>query len=245
MSWLSALEAIFKARKIKVHYDKVKKVYDYSKKIEKADPKKLSWDDLKFFTNKQMTESTKAARDALKLAQAAEKTSLEWPVSKSLTLFLDACKLAEKHGANSKQAQTALKKYTGELKAYDKALKQMLAGLKSSSGELTSNLALAEALQEYAGVLNKAFMKCAAVPALGGTAQNAMFFSLAQDAVQYRGVAGSLATSLKKLQKKNADYLKECQERTKTNQAWITWASNSKAQEDGALKKNTKATLPK
>lgn len=245
MSWIAALDILFKNKKYYDQYKKVKKVHDYGKKIEKADPKKLTWDDLKYFNNKTMDAATKSAREAVKQAKDAENAVLVWPKSDSIKAFGAALKATKKHGANSAQTKKAVQVYIGVLKRFDADLVLILNKMTAGESELKKRLQLAMALREYAGLLQKAFMKAAKVPSLTGTAQNAMFFSLSQDAIQFRGLAGTLATSFQKIEKKNIQYIKECKAKINENKAWITWASGVAPQQDGALQKNKTAKKPK
>lgn len=242
MSWMKTLKILLD---LKSAYDEVDKIRKYSKKIEKADPKKLEWDDLKFFSNKTMDKATKGAREALKLSKAAEKATLVWPKCDSFKVFVEAANAQSKYGKDSPQAKKALQKYIGVLKTFDSDLTTMLAGLQKNSAALAKKITKTEALRDYAGVLQESFMKCAKIPSLTGTAQNAMFFSLSQDAMQFKGLASSLVSSLKRLDKMNAAYIKECKTRLKNNKVWIDWASSGKTQADGALEKNTKSVKPK
>lgn len=242
MSWMNALKPLLD---LKSTYDEVDKIRGYSKKIEKADPKKLKWDDLKYFNNKTMDRAIKAAREALKLSKAAEKKTLEWPKCDSLKVFGEALTASKNHGADSPQAKKAVQKYIGVLKTFDKDQTNMLAGLQKNLTVLTKKITKTEAMRNYANVLQQAFMKCANIPSVNGTAQNAMFLSLSQDAGQFKGLATELGSSLKRLEKMNTAYIKECETRIKNNKLWISFASSGKAQADGALEKNKSSVKPK
>lgn len=245
MSWLKALDILLKANDMKGNYDKVKKIHDYSKKIEKADPKKLTWDDLKFFSNKTMDAGTKELRASLKLSKAAEKAVLVWPTCNSFKAFLQAAKVREKYPADSPQVKKAMQSYTAVLKKFGTDLKTLLTKLQSKSGAISKDGKVAEALRDYGSLLEKAFMKCAKKPSFFGTTQNAMFFSLSRDALQYRGIASTFVSSLKGLEKKNTEYVKECKLLIADNQAWIGWATSESPNKDGSMKKNEKAKTPK
>ncbi len=212
---------------------------------DKADPKKITWDDLKYYNNKTMDTATKALREAVKRSKTAEKALLVWPTSASFKAFQHAAKVREKFPADSPQVKRALQNYVAALKTFGKDLNALLTKLQSKSGNFSKDIRLAEASREYAGLLEKTFMKIAKVPSLTGTAQNAMFFSLSQDAQQYRGIASTLASSLKRLEKKNAEYVKECKVLIGNNQAWTTWAMSKSPTKDGSMKKNEKAKAPK
>ena len=242
MSWMTTLKTLLD---LKSAYDEVDKIRKYSKKIEGADPAKLKWDDLKFFNNKTMDKATKGVRDALKQSKAAEKATLVWPTCDSLKIFVDAAKAREKYGKDSPQAKKGLEKYRAVLKTYDSDLTALLAGLTKNKAALAAKITKTEAVRDYAGVLEDGFLKCAQIPSLGGTAQNAMFFSLSQDALQFKGVASSLAGSLKRLEKQNNTYISECKTLIKDNKDWITWSNSGKTEPDAALDKNIKSKKPK
>ena len=245
MSWLKALDILLKANDMKGNYDKVKKIYDYSKKIEKADPKKLTWDDLKFFNNKTMDAGTKELRAWLKLSKAAEKAVLVWPTCSSLKAFLRAAKVREKYPADSPSVKKAMQSYTAVLKKFGTDLKTLLTKLQSKSGAISKDGKVAELVRDYGSLLEKAFMRWARLPDVTGTSQNAVFFSLSRDAFQYRGIASTLVSSLKRLEKKNTEYVKECKLLIADNQAWIGWATSESPKKDGSMKKNEKAKTPK
>lgn len=245
MSWVSALQTIFKVKKLYDTAKKVKKVHDYGEKIGKKKPEELTWDDLKYFNNKQMDEAKKNVSESLAAANKALSASLVWPSSSSTRIFGEALKLSAKKGADSPEVKKKLDAYRAELAAFDQSLTALKTELEALSAEFAEKIATAGALREYARVLEKAFMQCAKVPSLAGTAQNAMFFTLSQDASQLAGSAGSLETALGKLKDKNADYVRDVKAKIAENKGWIDWAKSPSPQKDGNLKANQKASKPK
>lgn len=242
MSWLPSLKTVLSLRSAYKHIDRVQK---YSKKIEKADPKKLSWDDLKVFSNKTMDKAQKAIRETLKKSQAAEKATLEWPESLTVRAFSIYYKEFQKSGKDSAKTRAALKTYQVSLKVYDQDLNKLLTELVEAGSQIADHQAKADALVAYGGVLQKAFMTCAKIPSLTGTAQNAMFFGLSQDAQQFRGTASDFSSSLKRLAKKNTGFIGDVKDKIKANKLWITWAAGDKAAQETSLKKNTTSKVPK
>ena len=201
MSWLKLAQNLVTLKKFHDAGKEAKSVYDYAKKIDKADPKKLKWDDLKFFNNKQMVKATQNARDALAAARQVEAAKLTIPQFDSVSAFVAAAKAADRYGAGSPQVQAALKRYVQILKKKDADLTKQRDEVKKLTQQVGKLQTEAEAFRDYANVLHSAFMKCARVPSLTGTAQNSIFFSLAQDAVQFRGVMSGLVTSYGNIQK--------------------------------------------
>ncbi len=242
MSWLTALKLVLDLNSA---YDEVDKVRKYSKKLEKADPKNLSWDDLKFFSNKTMDKARKAIKETLKKARKAEKAALEWPESLSARAFDIYAKEFQKSGKDSQKTRNALKTYQLALKAFDQDLNRLLASLKAMDKKIAKRQQKADALVKYADLLEQAFMTCAKIPSLTGTAQNAMFFGLSQDAMMFGSTAGDVSASIQRLAKRNAGFIREVNDRIKANRLWMTWANGEKIAQESNLKKNSTAKTPK
>ncbi|MEX0317540.1 MAG: hypothetical protein AB3N21_06300 [Ruegeria sp.] len=243
MNWLDALNKFFKVKDV---YDKigdVKKVHDYGKKISKK--KSLSWDDLKYFKNDHMEVTLKNAKKAVKAADAALKIRVVWPDPGTQGRYSAAIKVVDKHGHKSTQAKAVLEAYRKDLVDYDKKLIMLVGDLEKRQKQIVERLKTAKALQEYGRVLHDAFMTCAKIPNPTGTAQNATFFSLAQDAQHFAGHIGSLASRLEKLRKKNAGAMSEGKQLISENKPWIIWAKKDATKEKDTLKKNAKAKKPK
>ncbi len=245
MDWIKVLKLLLDGKGIVDKAKTVKKLSDYADKLSKKDPESLTWDDLKFFSNKTMDDATNGLRQILKNCKAAEKAKLEWPKCNSLPLWMEWAKVQEKYGSDSPQFEKARNNYVAELKKFDKNLTAMAATLKAAGPKLAQNVKIAEVMFKYGDLLNKALMTFAKVPSLRGTAHNAMFVSLSQDAVQYRGIAGDVGRSMTKLVKINAGYQKECAAKIKDNQDWIKFALTPEPKKDGVIKKNTKSAKPK
>jgi len=245
MDWIKVIKLLLDGKSVVDKAKTVKKLSDYSEKLAKKDPKSLTWDDLKFFNNKTMDAATNGLREILKNCKAAEKARLEWPKCNSLPLWMEWAKVQKKFGSDSPQFEKARSNYVAELRKFDKNLKTLAATLKAAQPKLVQNVKVAEVMFKYGDLLNKAFMAFAKVPSLTGTAQNAMFFSLSQDALQYRGIAADVGKSMTKLVKMNAAYQKECDVKIKENQEWIKFALTPAPKADGVIQKNTKAARPK
>jgi len=185
------------------------------------------------------------ARDAKAAVDKALKAELVYPTSGTLKAFIALMKISQKHKVGSPQFEAGKKVYIAAIKTYDKDLKATLASLKSEDTKLADNLKLATALRDYAAVLEKAFMKCAQIPSGISTAQNAMFFSLSQDALQYKGIMNGVVSTTQKLVTKNKGYIKDVEAKIKENADWLVWAQSGSPNQDGNLKKNEKATKPK
>ncbi|MBL4806404.1 MAG: hypothetical protein JKY31_03850 [Rhodobacteraceae bacterium] len=245
MDWIPALHKLFRFKK---YYDKLKKVkknYDYSKKISKSDPNKLTWDDLKVFDNNTMNEATKLARELLKRTKAAEKVKLTWPKCDSFKAFMVAVKTADKFGIDSPETKRALEQYLYVLMKFNYDLVVLKSELKAQKPDFKRNIQVALEFEKYSDTLYKAFWVAAQVPSIYGTTQNAMFFALSEDAIQYGSLVSRIASSFQRLEKQNLGYLKDCEAMIKQNKAWIDWAASSYIANEGALKKNRKAKKPK
>lgn len=242
MNWLDALDKFFKAKDIYDKANDVKKLHDYGKK---ASSKKSPWDDLKYFKNPQMEAALRNAKTAVAAADAALSTKVDWPESGSLSKFGAALKASDKFGHDSKQAKAAVEAYRKSLVDYGKTLEGLVANLEAKQKEFAAKLKLAKAMEKYGRVLQDAFMKCAKIPSLVGTVQNAEFFSLAQDASRFAGQMNSLVTRLDKLITKNATAIKDGKKLVSDNKGWIEWASKDASAAPDTLKKNEKAKQPK
>lgn len=243
MNWIDALDKFFKVKDVYDQVAELKKLSDYGKKLEER--KSLEWDDLKFFENEQMTAATKKVRNAVKAADEALNAKADWPESGSLAAFASALKAAEKFGHDSVQTKKAVEAYRKCLTDYEKALQGVISNLEMRQQELPRRIRVATALAAYCEALEDAFMKCAQIPNPLGTAQNAEFFSLSQDAQQLRGEVNSLRTRLEKIEKRNAEVIAEGKAKIEENKAWIAWASKDATSGPDSLKKNEKATKPR
>lgn len=245
MDWLRALDLLLKAKDFKDQAEDLKKLYDYADKINKTDPKDLTWDDLKYFENEQ----TKAATADLRATDAALTallgSALEPPESGSLRAFDAAMKAAAKYGHDSKEAKSAVETYRKVLVDYDKTLKALLATMERQKAEFPTRIAAAKALAEYAKLLAKAFIGCAKIPSLGGTAQNAMFFTLSQDCAQLAGLAATVGTKMGKAQSEHNIKIGEMKDLISQNQDWIDWAAKDALKKEDTLKKNAKTETPR
>ena len=245
MNWLKALDLLIKAHQVKGQHDEIKRVHDYAQKVAKANPEKLKWDDLKFFNDSTMDAATSNARKVLQQIKEAEKSPVEWPRSDSVRAFTAAAGVVGKYGADSAQAKKAVKSYSDALESYGRALKKLDGELDTKTSKLTDTAKTYIALKKYANVVSQAFLKLAKIPSFGGTAQNAMFFSLSQDAQQYGGIVSRILKGLNSLDKKNMQHIKNCKDLIKTNQLWINWSKSKHTSQRGALEKNAEAKLPR
>jgi hypothetical protein len=243
MNWIDALNKFFKAKDVYDNVKKVKKLHDYGKKV--SSKKSLSWDDLKYFKNPQMEAGLKNAKKAVAAADAALATKVEWPESGSVGKFSVALKAAGKFGHDSKQAKSAVDAYRKCLEDHGKALEKLVKDLEAEQKQFVDKLKTAKAMEKYGRVLHDAFMTCAKIPSPLGTAQNAEFFSLAQDAQHFAGQMGSLVTRLEKLRDKNAKAIADGKQLISANKAWIIWASKDATKGADTLKKNEKAAKPR
>jgi len=242
MSWLTALKIVFD---FKSAYDEIDQVKKYSKKLENKDPKKLKWDDLKYFSNKTMDKAKKAIKQTLKKTKAAEKTFLDWPESLTQRAFSIYFKEFMKSGKDDAKTRNALKMYQITLKVYDQDLTKLVAKLKEAEKKIAQNQRRFDALVKYADLLQKVFMQCAKIPSLTGTAQNAMFFGLSRDAQDYGSTARDVSKSIGRLAKLNAEYVREVKDKIRINRLWMKWAGGSKATQEQSLKKSASAKTPK
>lgn len=242
MNWLNALDKLFKAKDIYDKAKEVKKLHDYGKKL---DPKKLTWDDLKYFKNKQMETATKQAREAEAAADAALATKVVWPRSNATDKFAAAMRTSTRHGHASSQTKAAVSLYRRALLEYDRALQGIVSDLEAKQKQLPEKISMAKALHDYCDVLHDAFMACAKVPNPTGTAMNAQFFSLAQDAQQLAGITSTLQTKFKKIQEKNAAAIAEGKSLIADNKLWIQWAGRDATSAPGMIKRNESARRPR
>jgi hypothetical protein len=243
MSWMTKLKILLDLQSA---YDEVDKVRAYSKKIEKTDPKKLKWDDLKIFSNKTMDKAKKAIKETLKKAKDAEKAILlDWPDNLSRRAFAIYKKEFLKSGKVTPKTKKALKMYQLTLKIYDQDLKRLLIQLQNTSKKIAIKIKKSEGLRRYADTLEKAFMQCSKIPSLTGTVQNAVFFGLARDAAQYGGSASDLVSIFQRLDKKNTTYIVETRRLIKVNKLWMIWAAGDQIENQDSIRKNEKAKIPK
>ncbi|MDP5220973.1 hypothetical protein Q5Y75_27700 [Ruegeria sp. 2205SS24-7] len=242
MDWIRILDTAFKVKDVYDKANEVKAVYDYSKKLEKK--KKLEWKDLKYYKNDRMEKALKNAQNALKSVNRALRASAAWPQPRTSGEFLDALAKANKFGHDSKQATDAVSKYLRRVTEYGKSLNTSLKALDKRSALIDQRLKTAKALKSYGQALQKAFLTCAKIPSPTGTAQNAEFFSLSQDAKEFAGHMDTLANRLKKLQAKMRKTIAEGRQLEKNNRYWIAYASNYARKSPGSLKKNQKAKVP-
>ena len=244
MDWVKALDNFFKVKGIYDKAKEVQKLHDYGKKA--ASKKKLEPSDLKYFKNKQMEEALKLAKQAISAADSALGANAIWPHNKETTKRFQAIVAARtKYGAESKQANAALAAYVTSLKEYDIYLKKTVSSLEANQKGLVDKLKTANALQKYGLVLRDAFSKLVYLPSFAGTAQNATFFQLSEDAQKYAGLMGSLITRLEKLEKKNKSVIAEGKELIDDNQLWLKFYQTPKNVTDDSFKKNEKAKKPK
>jgi hypothetical protein len=245
MSWLKALDLLFKAKDIKDQASDLKTLYDYADRVSKLDPAKVTWDDLKYFENAEMKAATTEMRAIEKILDDVLGSKLVPPESGSLKAFDAALKAGAKYGHNSKEAKAAIEAYRKVLVAHDKVLKGLLADMEKMKGEFPGRTTAAKALNDYCRLLEKLFLDFAKIPFGAGTVQNATFFSLSRDCTQLAGIASSVETKLKKAASEHNIKIGEMKDLIWQNEEWIAWAAKDALAKEDTLKKNAKAETPK
>ena len=244
MSFVTVAKALVTFIDLHGAYSEIEGVRNYAKKVEKADPQNLTWDDVKFFSNPVMEKALKAAKTEKIKAKAVESAKLEMPPCDSLAAWLAASKALAKYGKDSKQFKDAMKKYIAILKAYDKALGDKITELGGISVEMVTRKTSATTLAKYAGILQDAFLKCASIPSLSNS-QNAMFFSLSQDCKNFKVLANDLAGRYQNIFSKSRTHTSTLQTEKKNNLEWIKFAEKDVFSDAKVMSKNTKAVRPK
>lgn len=245
MSWIKSIIALNKARKAKFQFDRVKKINDLGENVVNADEKKLTREMLGYFDDHTMDEVMNLSRTQVRATQKAEREKLVLPKCDSLRAFMLAMNAAGKFGVNSPQAKKALEKYVFLLQIYALDLLGLIDDLKAAGRPIPKDRILVKRMIGYNRVLENTFDRAMRIPSLLGTAQNATFLGLLLNAEKYGGMLTAWDNSLQKLEKKNTAHIREVQELIKLNKLWLIWATSSKSDKDGAMKKNVKAKKPK
>lgn len=243
MSWVTAANVLVKMLEIKGAYGEVKTVHDYTKKMAKADPTKLTWDDVKMFDTPVMNKALTGAKSEQVKASAAEKASFKMPEAGSLAAWLAAAKMLAAHGKDSKQFKDAMKKYIAILKAFDKTLDALAKEVGVVTVEMVDRKTKAPVLAQYAKILEKAFLNCAKVPMGGG--QQATFFVLSVDCGKYAAILKTLTKSYSAVFTQSRTHSRAIADIKKTNLDWIKHAEKDVFSDETVMSKNTKAVKPK
>lgn len=245
MSWIRTLIALNKARKAKFQFDRVKKINDLGENVVNVDEKKLTKEMLGYFDDHSMDEVMNLSRIQVRASQKAERAKLELPKCDSLKAFMVAMNAAGKFGVNSPQAKKALEKYVFLLQIYALDLLVLVDDLKAVGKHLPKDRGIVMRMAGYTRALEKTFARAMRIPSVYGTAQNATFLGLLLNAEKYNGMLTAWNISLLNLEKKNTAHIRDVQEIIKLNKLWLVWATSSKSDQDGAMKKNAKAKKPK
>lgn len=243
MSAYKALDLYFKAKDLQGHFDTLKSIHVYSKKLEKASdvhPK-----DLQFFKSGRAVKANKGLKNALRVYQGAAKNPPEWPRNNTEQFFDSMLKSSEKFGVNSQSTKNTQKNYLNKCIYFGKQLDGFWAELKEREAKIAKHLKLCRGLQGYCQDLRKTFYKIARIPSVVTSAEQGNWVELSEDAVVMTGHASSCVSALERLDRTNAKTLKECRELMKSNQMWIKWIKSAAVNKPGAIQKNRTAKTPK
>lgn len=242
MSWIIAANALTQALEIKGAYDTVKGVYDYGKKLEKADPKKLTWDDVKMFDSPVLNKALAGAKAEQKKATAAEKAKFTLPDPGSLKAWMEAVRAMDKFGKDSKEYKAAMKKYIAILKTYDKTLDVLWKDIGKVSVEMVNRKTIGTTLEQYSKILERAFLNCAKIPM--SDAQQATFFVLSQDCKNFNALMKKLVKSYGAIFSSARMHSRLVADTKKTNLDWIKFSEKDLFADAKSMTRNTKLTKP-
>ncbi len=243
VNWVNALNTFFKLKKFYDAGATVKGLWDKGKYLEKIDGPSL--EELKPFRNSDLAKAIKDVEAADKEVIKVLATPFEVPECTASGHFMTALKMSQKHGHDAKQTRAALASYKKGLLDYETRLLALEKELRDAHKQLPEKVRYAANLAEMSREMSKTMMTCAKIPNFSGTAQNAMFFGLANDAQKLSGAAASLEKRLWLIVEANNRAILEVRDRFKQNKAWIIWAAKDATNAPDSVKKNTKAKTPK
>lgn len=245
LDWIKVLQTIFKAKKFYTAYATVEKVNKYAQKVQKQDPGKMDWDELRFIQNDDLFKARKELEEIEQALSAGLSGKAGWPESGAMKAYMDAIKAVEKKGKDSKEAQDAVAAYRKALYMYDRELTGMVKELREGKAEAQERRKVAEGLVTYTMACRDAFMACAKIPTFTGTAQNALFLSMSEDCGKMAGIAGRIAKMMDDVAYRTAEVIVEGEALIEQNKAWMDWAIKDALKKDDTLKKNQKAETPR
>lgn len=243
MSWVAAVEALRSAYDFQEGASLIGSMVEHGKKLAKAKEDSVSAGDAGFVDQKALKKLKTLLTDMDGKLDTVGSYALHEPDTKQTWAAWGAA--CAKRGSTSKEARAALQDYVKDLTAYDKILAFELTAVKRGQGKYAQQIKIVEGLAASLETLSEVAMTCAELPAFGGTAQNAIFFTLSQNAAEMASLASSVAGKLNRLSRDHDAVVAEVEDRIKQNKLWITWAEKDAARSADAFKKNSKAETPR
>ena len=221
---LKAMEALTLALKAYLLSEDVKSTNDMlqtAKTITKSGGKKLKWDEIKLFKNKEMDAISKNLREVVKALQAVNKATFRCPPDESEKYFRAAVAKAKKEGIDGKGTAKEIKKILAHYESIVEQAGLMIMTVTQQEKRVTPMLANAELTSKAMAVLEKEFLNCAKIPNPISSGQQAMFVALSQDAKQAKGEANQVVKLANTYLSRAASFRKDLQ---KCQNAALDWA---------------------
>lgn len=237
------LDAYFKVKKFKDHYDQVKSIHDYAAKLE--DNKKFKNKDVQFFKEGTTKKPSKGLKNALSIFKAADKNPPEWPANDTGVFYLSMLRSSLKFGHDSQSTKNAKKNYLNKCRYYAEQLGAFLTELQKRGEKISKHMKWTILVLEYYHELRLIFLKFAEIPSKITSAEQWTWVALSIGVVELTGQTSSCQVVLGRLEKTNTKTIKDCKEQIKNNQMWIKFMKSAAVNKPGAIKKNLKNKKPK
>ena len=192
---LKALEALNIALKAYLLSEDVESTNDMlatAKTISKSNGKKLKWDDVKLFKNKEMDAISKHLRAVISALEKAVKAKFQLPKDESEKHFRAAVAKAKSDGIDAKSTAKKIKIIYDHYETLVEASALMLMTLAQQEKRIDPLSRNAELTSKAMALLEKEFLTCAKIPNPISSGQQAMFVALSQDAKQAKGEANQV-----------------------------------------------------